>query len=359
MPYVHCTTVSALGLLYLWCPSVFSRRASRQTVVGGGVSPCFSPSGSFSVPHLSEKDNVLGLSLLPSSVLTHPFVTASASFLLSEDEEERSSLFASCLSACLYLSLWVCMVRFFLSFSLSSPAALLSGAAATISELSGTKSSSASSSSASSSHGGMGGLMHSSCSVVSPHNIHALKEIIVQRDPPLILVFNLVEHGRKVYRELCYSSDTRHSFDASAAKRLDEQGLPSLFLSSSSLGGAVRGGGGGGEGSTPQISAGLPSGFPVTGWRGPVSLVFPSSSSSSQQHRKGDGGGGGGEGGGYGSRGEEGVSPTGGGFGGLKKKNELYFGWPSLVVTRHLSALRGEEVYISTRFLRVRLISCF
>lgn len=231
---------------------------------------------------------------------------------------------------------------------------------------SSSSSSSSSSTSSSSSHAGLGGTGSFSAGMIS--QLCLLKEIIVQRDPPLVLVFNLVEQGRRVYRELCYSSDTRHSFDTSSQKRLDEEGVfASSSASLSSFFSSSREEQEGKEGyhhdrscftgrcesfSTPQITAGLPSAFPMTGWRGPVSLVLPSSSS-----QRGEGGGDSSgvctpeSGGGLALRGEERAISLRRGTG--KNKNDFYIGWPSLVVSRHLSSVNGEEIYISTRFLRV------
>lgn len=38
-----------------------------------------------------------------------------------------------------------------------------------------------------------------------------LKEIVVVKDPPVVQVFDVVEHGRRFYRTLAFSSDAQLS----------------------------------------------------------------------------------------------------------------------------------------------------
>ncbi|KAJ1607845.1 putative EF hand domain-containing protein [Cryptosporidium canis] len=40
---------------------------------------------------------------------------------------------------------------------------------------------------------------------------HSLKEIVIQRFPPVILVFDIVEQGRLYYKQLCHTSNVSHS----------------------------------------------------------------------------------------------------------------------------------------------------
>ena len=40
------------------------------------------------------------------------------------------------------------------------------------------------------------------------------------RSPPVVFVFDVVESGRQVYRQLCFSSCLRRSYDCCATKRL-------------------------------------------------------------------------------------------------------------------------------------------
>lgn len=39
-----------------------------------------------------------------------------------------------------------------------------------------------------------------------------LKEVVVAKDPPVVHVFDVVEHGRRFYRTLTFSSDAALSF---------------------------------------------------------------------------------------------------------------------------------------------------
>ncbi|KYK65659.1 EF hand domain-containing protein [Toxoplasma gondii TgCatPRC2] len=186
-------------------------------------------------------------------------------------------------------------------------AALLSGAAATISELSGVGSGSSAASSSS----------------PPPPTVRVLKEIIVQRDPPLVLVFNLVEQGRKLFRELCYASDARHSFDSVPFKRLDEVGFsspcsPSPCPPSSAVLCSP----------SPVLCTGVPAAFPRSGWRGPVSFFSAKDGAPKQETA---------------DRGKDKVGKT---------RSELRAAWPTLVVARNLDAGTDQEVYVPTRFLR-------
>eukprot|EP00921_Rhytidocystis_pertsovi_P014497 GHVQ01023442.1.p1 GENE.GHVQ01023442.1~~GHVQ01023442.1.p1 ORF type:complete len:995 (+),score=136.68 GHVQ01023442.1:2952-5936(+) len=54
-----------------------------------------------------------------------------------------------------------------------------------------------------------------------------LKEIVVIRSPPTVLVFDIVEHGRKFYRTLCYTSDCSCSLDgcSPSQKCVDHEGV--------------------------------------------------------------------------------------------------------------------------------------
>lgn len=39
-----------------------------------------------------------------------------------------------------------------------------------------------------------------------------MKEVVVAKDPPVVHVFDVVEHGRRFYRTLTFSSDAALSF---------------------------------------------------------------------------------------------------------------------------------------------------
>lgn len=43
-----------------------------------------------------------------------------------------------------------------------------------------------------------------------------LKEVVVARDPPVVHVFDIVEHGRRFYRTLAFSSDASLSLASTA-----------------------------------------------------------------------------------------------------------------------------------------------
>lgn len=43
-------------------------------------------------------------------------------------------------------------------------------------------------------------------------DVKYLKEVVVAKDPPVVHVFDVVEHGRRFYRTLTFSSDAALSF---------------------------------------------------------------------------------------------------------------------------------------------------
>eukprot|EP00930_Biecheleria_cincta_P042954 TRINITY_DN29551_c0_g1_i1.p1 TRINITY_DN29551_c0_g1~~TRINITY_DN29551_c0_g1_i1.p1 ORF type:complete len:4122 (-),score=701.34 TRINITY_DN29551_c0_g1_i1:256-12621(-) len=49
---------------------------------------------------------------------------------------------------------------------------------------------------------------------------HQLLEVRVQRQPPVVEVYNVIEHGRQFYRSLCFSSDTAWSFHSPFSNQL-------------------------------------------------------------------------------------------------------------------------------------------